>query len=39
LCGAPVIGTESGGITDIVRNGETGLTFPERDARELADAL
>jgi glycosyltransferase involved in cell wall biosynthesis len=39
LCGTPVIGTASGGITDIIRDGETGLLFPERDARALADAL
>lgn len=39
LCGAPVIATRSGGVTDIVRDGETGLLFPERDAIALADAL
>lgn len=39
LCGAPVIATNSGGVTDIVRDGETGLLFPERDARTLADAI
>lgn len=39
LCGAPVIATNSGGIPDIVRDGETGLLFPERDAAALADAL
>jgi glycosyltransferase involved in cell wall biosynthesis len=39
LCGAPVIATDSGGVTDIVRDGETGLLFPERDANALADAL
>ena len=39
LCGAPVIATASGGVTDIVRDGETGLLFPERDANALADAL
>ncbi|MCC7162690.1 MAG: glycosyltransferase [Anaerolineae bacterium] len=39
LCGAPVIATNSGGVTDIVRDGETGLLFPERDANALADAL
>ena len=26
-------------MTDIVRDGETGLLFPERDARALADAI
>lgn len=39
LCGAPVIATHSGGVTDIVRDGETGLLFPERDARALANAI
>ncbi len=39
LCGAPVIATNSGGVTDIVREGETGLLFPERDANALAEAL
>jgi glycosyltransferase involved in cell wall biosynthesis len=39
LCGAPVIATNSGGVTDIVIENETGLLFPERDANALADAL
>ncbi len=39
LCGAPVIATNSGGVTDIVMENETGLLFPERDAHALADAL
>lgn len=39
LCGAPVVATNSGGIPDLVRDGETGLLFPERDAPALADAL
>jgi len=39
LCGAPVIATNSGGVTDIVRDGETGLLVPERDARALANAI
>ncbi len=39
LCGAPVVAANSGGVTDIVRDGETGLLFAERDARALADAL
>jgi glycosyltransferase involved in cell wall biosynthesis len=39
LCGAPVIATNSGGVTDIIQNGETGLLFPERDARALANAI
>lgn len=39
LCGATVIATNSGGVTDIVHDGETGLLFPERDAIKLAAAL
>ncbi len=39
LCGAPVIATNSGGVTDMVRDGETGLLVPERDARALANAI
>jgi glycosyltransferase involved in cell wall biosynthesis len=39
LCGAPVIAANSGGVTDIVRDDETGLLFPEYDARALADAI
>ncbi len=39
LCGAPVIAANSGGVTDIVKDGETGLLVPERDARALADAI
>lgn len=39
LCGAPVIATNSGGVTDIVRDGETGLLFSEREASALADTL
>ena len=39
LCGAPVIAANSGGVTDIVRDGETGLLVAERDPRALADAI
>lgn len=39
LCGTPIIGTASGGVTDIIRDGETGLLVPPRDARALADAI
>jgi glycosyltransferase involved in cell wall biosynthesis len=39
LCGAPVIAANSGGVTDIVRDGETGLLVPEQDATALAEAI
>ena len=39
FCGVPVIATNSGGVTDIVREGETGLLVPERDAGALAVAI
>ncbi len=39
LCGAPVIAANSGGVTDIVQDGETGLLVPERDAAALAVAI
>jgi glycosyltransferase involved in cell wall biosynthesis len=35
----PVVATEVGGIPDIVRNGETGLLVPQRNAAALADAI
>ena len=39
LCGAPVIAANSGGVTDIVRDNETGLLVPEGDAHALANAI
>jgi glycosyltransferase involved in cell wall biosynthesis len=39
LCGAPVIAASSGGVTDIVIEGETGLVFGAQDANALADAV
>ncbi len=38
-CKKPVIGTNSGGIPDIIKEGETGLLVPERDPKALADAI
>jgi glycosyltransferase involved in cell wall biosynthesis len=35
----PVIASESGGITDIVKHEQTGLLVKERDVRSLADAI
>ncbi len=39
LCGAPVIAARSGGVSDIVKDGETGLLIPEREPAALADAI
>jgi glycosyltransferase involved in cell wall biosynthesis len=39
LCGAPVVAFESGGITDTVTHGETGLLVPPGDVNALAEAL
>jgi len=38
-CGLPVISTQVNAIPEIVRNGETGLTVPQRDASALAKAI
>lgn len=37
--GCPVIATNVGGITETVREGETGLTAPPEDPRALADVV
>jgi len=37
--GTPVIATNVGGITETVRDGETGLTAPPEDPRALADTI
>ncbi|UCB51850.1 MAG: glycosyltransferase [Candidatus Zixiibacteriota bacterium] len=39
LCRRPVVGTRSGGITDIIRDGESGLLVPPRDHEGLAQAM
>ena len=39
LCGSPVVGTQSGGITDIIADGETGLLFEVGDSTALAQHL
>ncbi len=39
LCGAAVIGTDSGGITDIIQNEKTGLLVPPDNPEKLSDAI
>jgi len=39
LCGAPVVAFESGGLTDTITHGETGLLVPPGDLDALASAL
>jgi glycosyltransferase involved in cell wall biosynthesis len=39
LCRRPVIGTESGGIPDIIEDEKTGLLVPPRDYFSLASAM
>lgn len=38
-CGRPLIAADGPGLRDIVRNGETGILVPPRDAGALADAI
>jgi glycosyltransferase involved in cell wall biosynthesis len=38
-CGAPVIASRSDGLTDSVRDGETGILTPHGDVSALADAM
>jgi glycosyltransferase involved in cell wall biosynthesis len=39
LYGKPVIASRLGGIVDIVKDGRTGILVPEKDIRQLAQAL
>ncbi|MGB3092420.1 MAG: glycosyltransferase family 4 protein [Candidatus Zixiibacteriota bacterium] len=39
LCKRPVVGTRSGGITDIIEDGRSGLLVPPRDHESLAQAM
>lgn len=38
-CGVPVIGTEVGGVPDMIDDGVTGQLVPAREPRAMADAL
>jgi glycosyltransferase involved in cell wall biosynthesis len=38
-CGCPVIATRSGGLSEIIREGQTGLLVAKGNAADLADAL
>ena len=38
-CGTPLIAYGKGGAADIVRNGETGVLFPEQSAAAIAEAV
>jgi D-inositol-3-phosphate glycosyltransferase len=38
-CGTPVVASDVGGLSFVVRNGETGYLVPDRDPRALADCL
>jgi N-acetyl-alpha-D-glucosaminyl L-malate synthase BshA len=38
-CGLPVIGSDTGGIPDIIKDGETGLLFRQKDSQELANQI
>lgn len=38
-CALPVLTTDTGGISELVRHGETGFIFGSEDAGELADLL
>lgn len=39
MCATPVIAANSGGLSDIVRNGQTGVLVPPLDASSLAQAI
>ena len=38
-CGLPVIGSDTGGIPDIIKNGETGLLFRQKESPDLANQI
>lgn len=38
-CGLPVIGSDVGGISDIIQDGETGILVPEKDVLRLSEMI
>tara|TARA_Y100001934_G_scaffold280349_1_gene386824 strand:- start:7818 stop:9146 length:1329 start_codon:yes stop_codon:yes gene_type:complete len=38
-CGVPVLGSDTGGIPSVIRDGRTGRIFPAGDSEALADSL
>lgn len=38
-CGTPVIASEIGGLQDVIRNGQTGILVPPRDAHAISEAM
>lgn len=38
-CGTPVIGADSGGVSEIIEDGASGLLVPPRDHKALAEAV
>jgi len=38
-CSVPTIGTDAGGVPELIHNGEDGILVPPRDAAAMADAI
>lgn len=38
-CGTPVIASGTGGLQDVVRDGQTGILVPPKDSKSLARAM
>jgi len=38
-CGVPAVATDAGGISDIIKDGQTGLIVPQKDPEKLAQAI